>query len=95
MDEQEKHSRGPRAQFLFAQSSTRLSAAPAGTLLCMAWNRSCEDTVELPIDALAILVLEDYVAGNGWNWQNWMRESEQYGTAQDGEIGLALSDLIP
>ena len=58
----------------------------------MAWNRSCEDTVELPIDALAILVLEDYVAGNGWNWQNWMRQSEQDGTAQDGEIGLALSE---
>lgn len=58
----------------------------------MAWNRSREDTLELPIDALAILVLQDYVAGNGWNWQNWTRESEQYGTAQDREIGLALSE---
>ena len=58
----------------------------------MAWQRSREDTIELPIGALAILVLQDYVAGNGWNWQNWMRESEQYGTAHDPEIGLALSE---
>ena len=58
----------------------------------MAWTRGREDTVELPIDALALLVLQDYVAGNGWNWQNWMRESEQYGTARDPEIGLALSE---
>lgn len=41
----------------------------------MAWTRSREDTVELPVDALAILMLQDYVAVNGWNWQNWMRES--------------------
>jgi uncharacterized protein (TIGR02391 family) len=58
----------------------------------MAWNRSREDTTELPIDALAILVLQDYVDGNGWNWQSWMRESEQHGTAQDSEISLALSE---
>ena len=58
----------------------------------MAWQRSREDTIELPIGALAILVLQDYVAGNGWNWQSWMRESEQYGTAHDPEIGLALSE---
>jgi uncharacterized protein (TIGR02391 family) len=58
----------------------------------MAWNRNRENTIELPIEALAILVLQDYVAGDGWNWQNWMRESEQYGTAQDAAIGLALSE---
>lgn len=58
----------------------------------VAWQRSREDTVDLPIDALALLVLDDYVAGNGWNWQNWMRESEQYGTARDPEVGLALSE---
>lgn len=58
----------------------------------MAWKRNREDTTELPIDALAILVLEDYVAGDGWNWQNWMRESEQHGTARDPEISLALSE---
>jgi uncharacterized protein (TIGR02391 family) len=58
----------------------------------MAWTRNREDTVDLPIDALAILVLQDYAAGNGWNWQNWMRESEQYGTANDPHIGLALSE---
>lgn len=58
----------------------------------MAWTRSREETVDLPIDALAILVLQDYVQGNGWNWQNWMRESEQFGTARDPGTGLALSE---
>jgi uncharacterized protein (TIGR02391 family) len=61
-------------------------------MVYVAWTRSREDTIELPIDALALLVLQDYVAGNGWNWQNWMRESEQFGTARDPEIGLALSE---
>jgi hypothetical protein len=61
-------------------------------MVYVAWTRSREDTIELPIDALALLVLEDYVAGNGWNWQNWMRGSEQHGTARDPEIGLALSE---
>ena len=56
------------------------------------WTRNREDTTELPINALALLVLEDYVAGDGWNWQNWMRESEQRGTARDPEINLALSE---
>jgi len=62
------------------------------TILDMAWNQSREDTIELPIDALAVLVLQDFVAGSGWNWQNWMRESEQHGTANDPEISLALSE---
>jgi uncharacterized protein (TIGR02391 family) len=60
----------------------------------MAWTRSQAETVALPIDALALLVLQDYVDGNGWNWQNWMRESEQYGTARDPETGLALSEAL-
>ena len=61
-------------------------------MVCMAWTRSREDTVELPIDALALLVLQDYVDGNGWNWQNWMLESKQRGTAHDPDISLALSE---
>lgn len=28
----------------------------------------------------------------GWNWQNWMRDAEQQGTARDREIGRALSE---
>jgi hypothetical protein len=38
------------------------------------------------------LILEDYKAGGGWNWQNWMRESEQHGTARDREISVALAE---
>lgn len=58
----------------------------------MPWTRSRQDTAELPIDALALLVLKDYVDGNGWNWQNWMIESAQDGTARDAEIAQALSE---
>lgn len=58
----------------------------------MTWNRNREETIELPIDALAVLILKDYVDGGGWNWQSWMRESEQHGTGSDPEIGLALSE---
>jgi uncharacterized protein (TIGR02391 family) len=57
----------------------------------MAWRRSKKDTLALPINALALLILEDY-SRKGWNWQNWMRESEQYGTAQDQEISAALGE---
>jgi hypothetical protein len=46
----------------------------------MAWRRDRQDTVELPID-VALPVLQDYDQVDGWNWQNWMRESEQFGTA--------------
>jgi uncharacterized protein (TIGR02391 family) len=58
----------------------------------MTWHHSRPSTVDLPISALALLVLQDYVSSSGWNWQNWMRESEQYGTARDPEINLALSE---
>jgi hypothetical protein len=61
----------------------------------MAWNQSREETIGLPIDALAILVLQDYVAVNGWNWQNWMRESEQYGTARDPDSRLIGAPRAP
>lgn len=58
----------------------------------MSWSRSREETIQLPISALALLVLRDYDQTSGWNWQNWMRESEQYGTARDPDINLALSE---
>src|SRR5579864_5392892 len=58
----------------------------------MAWTRTREATLALPVDALALLILQDYRNGNGWNWQNWMRESEQYGTARDPAINAALSE---
>jgi hypothetical protein len=33
----------------------------------MAWNRSKQETLALPINALALLILEDYATGGGWN----------------------------
>lgn len=58
----------------------------------MAWSRAADETVALPVDALAVLVLCDYKSTDGWNWQNWMRESESFGTARDPRVGGALSE---
>jgi hypothetical protein len=49
----------------------------------MAWNRWKVETLGLPINALALLILKHFKAVNVWNWQNWMRESEQQGTTRD------------
>lgn len=58
----------------------------------MVWSRAAEETVDLPVDALAVLVLHDYMSTGGWNWQNWMRQSEQSGTARDSRVNAALSE---
>jgi hypothetical protein len=49
-------------------------------------NRSKQETLALPINALALLILRDYQETGGWNSRNWMLESKQYGTARDQEI---------
>ena len=38
----------------------------------MVWSRSKQDTLVLPVSALALLILGDYKATSGWNWHNWM-----------------------
>jgi uncharacterized protein (TIGR02391 family) len=53
---------------------------------------SKEATLALPIDALALLILENYREKEGWNWRNWMNESQQHGTARDPEISDALAE---
>ncbi|MEV6641095.1 TIGR02391 family protein [Amycolatopsis sp. NPDC051371] len=58
----------------------------------MAWTRTKQETLALPINALALLILKDYTSSGGWNWQNWMRASEQHGTARDKEISEALAE---
>jgi hypothetical protein len=58
----------------------------------MTWSMSKADTLALPIDALAILILKSYEAAGGWNWQNWMRGAEQYGNASDPDINAALGE---
>jgi hypothetical protein len=57
------------------------------------WNRSREETLALPINALALLILKNYQSKRGWNWRNWMKESEHYGTARDPEINAALAEV--
>jgi hypothetical protein len=56
------------------------------------WNRSKQETLALPINALALLILRDYQETGGWNSRNWMLESKQYGTARDQEIMDALAE---
>jgi|GEM_PF-700968 len=58
----------------------------------MVWTRSNVETLALPIDALALLILHDYKSAGGWNWQNWMRGSEQQGTASDQGVSAALAE---
>jgi uncharacterized protein (TIGR02391 family) len=58
----------------------------------VAWHRSKRETLTLPINALALLILHDYRSVGGWNWQSWMRQSEQNGTAHDLEISTALAE---
>lgn len=58
----------------------------------MTWNLGKQETLALPIDALALLILKSYDATGGWNWQNWMRGAEQQGTARDPEINGALGE---
>ncbi|SFW74539.1 hypothetical protein [Amycolatopsis australiensis] len=41
----------------------------------MTWTRPRAETLALPIDALALLIVHDYKTGDGWNWQNWMRSA--------------------
>jgi hypothetical protein len=48
----------------------------------MAWTRTKQETLALSINALALLILQDDIASGGWNWQKWMRDSEQHGTGR-------------
>jgi hypothetical protein len=62
-------------------------------MICgMVWTQSREDTLGLPIDALALLILRDYQDTSGWNWHNWILESQHHGTASDPQIREALSE---
>ena len=36
------------------------------------WEHTSEELLALPMPDLALLVLADFKAGNGWNWKNWM-----------------------
>lgn len=58
----------------------------------MAWSRSKQETLALPVDALALLILRDYDQVRGWNWHTWMSESEHNGTARDQETKDALAE---
>jgi uncharacterized protein (TIGR02391 family) len=58
----------------------------------MVWNRSKTETLGLPINALALLILEDYKAAGEWNSGNWIIGSQHHGTAGDREIRAGLEE---
>jgi uncharacterized protein (TIGR02391 family) len=58
----------------------------------MPWSRSKQETLSLPVDALALLILRDYKVTGGWNWNNWMLEAQAHGTARDTEVSNALAE---
>lgn len=58
----------------------------------MVWTRSTRETLALPVSALALLILADYKATQGWNWHNWMLESQSHGTAGDRQAQDALAE---
>jgi len=55
----------------------------AARLDLVVWSRSKQETLALPVSALALLILGDYRATGGWNWRSWMFESKGHGTAVD------------
>jgi len=55
------------------------------------WNRSKQATLGLPVDALALLILQDY-ASEGWNWSSWMSEARHYGSAADQQMQDVLAE---
>jgi hypothetical protein len=40
---------------------------PAGTIIPVTWSLSKQETLALPINAFALLILRDYQANEGWN----------------------------
>lgn len=61
-------------------------------LILVAWTKNQQQTLALPIDALALEILQDFKAVDGWNRHNWLAESQHYGTASDVAIAAALSE---
>jgi len=55
------------------------------------WVLEADEVVALPLDELALQVLQDVVAANETNWQNWMGQARQlaYRERQDAADALA------
>lgn len=58
----------------------------------MVWTRSKQETLALPVSALALLILGDYKTTSGWNWNNWVLDSKSNGTAADQQVQDALAE---
>src|SRR4051794_23449548 len=46
--------------------------------MALPWALDSETTEALPVDALALLVLDNYRQADGWNYCNWLVEQQQY-----------------
>lgn len=58
----------------------------------MAWQHPVDATLTMPINSLAIEILRDFKASNGWNRDSWIKESQQWGTAQGRDVERVLSE---
>ncbi len=58
----------------------------------MAWHHPDEATLTMPINSLAMEILRDYKQSGGWNRDNWMKESAQWGSAGSRDVQRALSE---
>jgi len=55
-----------------------------------AWTLTADDVVALPIDDLALRVLQDARDSNEWNWHNWMLTAVQnYPRGRDAVLALS------
>ena len=46
----------------------------------------------MPINSLAMEILKDFRASDGWNRDNWIKESQQWGSAQGRDVERVLSE---
>lgn len=58
----------------------------------MAWTHPVDVTLAMPINSLAIAILKDFHESGGWNRDNWIKESQQFGTAKGRDVERALSE---
>lgn len=58
----------------------------------MAWQHPIETTLAMPINSLSLEILKDFRDSKGWNRDNWIKESQQWGTAKGAEVSKALAE---
>lgn len=58
----------------------------------MPWQHPEDATLAMPINTLAMEILRDFKTQGGWNRDNWIKESQQSGTAKSDAVARALAE---